>query len=101
MKIQKFGNIHFTEHLNLPILSGFTFGTENKSESENLSDVKLKTLMMLIAIRDHLTHVVDGVKKDIDKASLSDSGDFSVPAGKSTKSPEEIVSESLTRIMAK
>lgn len=101
MKIQKFGTINFTDSLNLPIFSGFTFSVESESEQSMTQDKKLKTLIMVTAIRDHLSKVVKFIEEDISKASLSDSGDFSTPVGKSTKSPEEIVSESLSRIMAK
>ena len=101
MKIQKFGTINFTDSLNLPIFSGFTFSVESESEQSMTQDKKLKTLIMITAIRDHLSKVVKFIEEDISKASLRDSGDFSTPVGKSTKSPEEIVSESLSRIMAK
>ncbi|WDR22546.1 hypothetical protein PJM40_0047 [Salmonella phage vB_SenP_UTK0002] len=101
MKIQKFGTINFTDSLNLPLTSGFTFSIESESEQSMAQDNKLKTLMMISAIRDHFIKVVRYIEEDISKASLSDSGDFSTPVGKSTKSPEEIVSESLSRIMAK
>ncbi|AGF88157.1 hypothetical protein SP058_00210 [Salmonella phage FSL SP-058] len=101
MKIQKFGTINFTDSLNLPIFSGFTFSVESESEQSMTQDKKLKTLIMVTAIRDHLSKVVKFIEEDISKASLRDSGDFSTPVGKSTKSPEEIVSESLSRIMAK
>ncbi|ECQ2932894.1 hypothetical protein FZ351_19230 [Salmonella enterica] len=101
MKIQKFGTINFTDSLNLPIFSGFTFSVESESEQSMTQDKKLKTLIMVMAIRDHLSKVVKFIEEDISKASLRDSGDFSTPVGKSTKSPEEIVSESLSRIMAK
>ncbi|UUG68293.1 hypothetical protein PJM42_0045 [Salmonella phage vB_SenP_UTK0001] len=101
MKIQKFGTINFTDSLNLPIFSGFTFSIESESEQSMTQDKKLKTLIMVTAIRDHLSKVVKFIEEDISKASLRDSGDFSTPVGKSTKSPEEIVSESLSRIMAK
>lgn len=101
MKIQKFGTINFTDSLNLPIFSGFTFSVESESEQSMTQDKKLKTLIMVTAIRDHLSKVVKFIEEDINKASLRDSGDFSTPVGKSTKSPKEIVSESLSRIMAK
>lgn len=101
MKIQKFGTINFTDSLNLPIFSGFTFSVESESEQSMTQDKKLKTLIMVTAIRDHLSKIVKFIEEDISKASLRDSGDFSTPVGKSTKSPEEIVSESLSRIMAK
>lgn len=101
MKIQKFGTINFTDSLNLPIFSGFTFSVESESEQSMTQDKKLRTLIMITAIRDHLSKVVKFIEEDINKDSLSDSGDFSTPVGKSTKSPEEIVSESLSRIMAK
>lgn len=101
MKIQKFGTINFTDSLNLPIFSGFTFSVESESEQSMTQDKKLKTLIMITAIRDHLSKVVKFIEEDISKASLRDSGDFSTPVGKSIKSPEEIVSESLSRIMAK
>lgn len=99
MKIQKFGTINFTED-GFPKPSNFDF---NASAQEIVAsqDIKVKVLLMIMAIRDHLNESIKQIQKDIDKASLSDSGDFSVPVGKSTKSPEEIVSESLSRIMAK
>lgn len=98
MKIQKFGIIKFTEQ-GFPKPSHFDFEA-NPFEIKACEDAKIKALLMFTAIRDHLNESIKQIQQDIDNAYLSDSGDFSVPVGTNSKSPKQIVSESLSRIRA-
>ncbi|AIX12398.1 hypothetical protein CPT_Pollock39 [Escherichia phage Pollock] len=101
MNIQKFGEITFIGKSNLPAMTNFVFEVENKAESEMIENHQVKTLLMLTAVRNHFDSVISMVQNKLDKASISDFEDFSVPVGKSDKSPKEIVLESLSRIMNK
>ena len=101
MKIQKFGTIKYSPESNLPIFQGFTFELSNERENELCQTQRGKMILMLSAIRDNLSEVIEHGIRLVEKESQDASGNFSIPLDGNTKSPEEIVAESLSRIMGK
>ncbi len=101
MKIKKFGKLYISKETGAHVIENFEFQYDNPVEAEACKDKRVEAAFVFLTLSMHFASLANSIKREIPKAPERRSEDFSAAPEGNSKSAEEIVSETLSRIMAK